>query len=78
MFFTLISQQHWFNNVHVSRWGVLVAVLISLGFVIDESANPQCEILGRLPGTTVYRNADQYPDAKTTPGIAVVRFHTHL
>eukprot|EP00897_Mesotaenium_endlicherianum_P008154 jgi/Mesen1/7367/ME000381S06603 len=58
--------------------GVLVAIVISLGFVINESANAKCEILGRLPGTTVYRNVEQYPDAKTTPGIVVIRFHSHL
>lgn len=56
----------------------MVAVLLSLGFVINESANAQCEVLGRLPGTTVYRSVEQYPDAKVTPGIAVIKFHSHL
>ncbi|CAI5494892.1 unnamed protein product [Closterium sp. Naga37s-1] len=58
--------------------GVMVAVVISLGFVINESANAQCEELGRLPGTTVYRTVQQYPDAKVTPGIAVIKCHSHL
>ncbi|CAI5503317.1 unnamed protein product [Closterium sp. Naga37s-1] len=58
--------------------GVMVAVVISLGFVINESANVQCEELGRLPGTTVYRTVQQYPDAKVTPGIAVIKCHSHL
>jgi hypothetical protein len=36
--------------------------------VIYESANPHMAILGRLPGTAVYRNIKQYPDAITYPG----------
>ncbi|CAN6195313.1 unnamed protein product [Urochloa humidicola] len=45
----------------------------SLAFVIHESANPHIAVLGRLPGTTVYRNTLQYPEAYTYNGIVVVR-----
>lgn len=30
-------------------------------------------VLGRLPGTTVYRNVKQYPEAYTYNGIVIVR-----
>lgn len=30
-------------------------------------------VLGRLPGTTVYRNIKQYPEAYTYNGIVIVR-----
>ncbi|XP_020689218.1 probable sulfate transporter 4.2 isoform X2 [Dendrobium catenatum] len=53
--------------------GVLVGVAFSLAFVIHESANPHVAVLGRLPGTTVYRNILQYPEAYTYNGIVVVR-----
>uniref|UniRef100_A0A0E0IGL3 STAS domain-containing protein n=1 Tax=Oryza nivara TaxID=4536 RepID=A0A0E0IGL3_ORYNI len=53
--------------------GVLVGVGFSLAFVIHESANPHIAVLGRLPGTTVYRNRLQYPEAYTYNGIVVVR-----
>ncbi|KAI5081938.1 hypothetical protein GOP47_0001681 [Adiantum capillus-veneris] len=53
--------------------GVLIAVGLSLAFVIYESANPHVAILGRLPGTTVYRNIQQYPEAYTYQGIVIVR-----
>lgn len=53
--------------------GVLIAVGLSLAFVIYESANPHIAILGRLPGTTVYRNIQQYPEAYTYQGIVIVR-----
>ncbi|CAA0809402.1 Sulfate transporter 4.1- chloroplastic [Striga hermonthica] len=53
--------------------GVLVGVGVSLAFVIHESANPHIAILGRLPGTTVYRNIQQYPETYTYNGIVIVR-----
>ncbi|CAN4096032.1 unnamed protein product [Withania somnifera] len=53
--------------------GVLVGVGVSLAFVIHESANPHIAVLGRLPGTTIYRNIQQYPEAYTYNGIVVVR-----
>ncbi|KAG9139519.1 hypothetical protein Leryth_022520 [Lithospermum erythrorhizon] len=53
--------------------GVLVGVGFSLAFVIKESANPHIAILGRLPGTTVYRNIQQYQEAYTYNGIVIVR-----
>ncbi|KAF3433777.1 hypothetical protein FNV43_RR24880 [Rhamnella rubrinervis] len=53
--------------------GVLVGVGVSLAFVIHESANPHIAVLGRLPGTTVYRNVQQYPEAYTYNGIVIVR-----
>ncbi|KAH9317719.1 hypothetical protein KI387_019488, partial [Taxus chinensis] len=53
--------------------GVLVGVGISLAFVIHESANPHIAVLGRLPGTTVYRNIKQYPEAYIYHGIVIVR-----
>ncbi|XP_074558582.1 sulfate transporter 4.1, chloroplastic-like [Curcuma longa] len=53
--------------------GVLVGVGFSLAFVIYESANPHIAVLGRLPGTTLYRNVVQYPEACTYNGIVVIR-----
>lgn len=53
--------------------GVLVGVGVSLAFVIHESANPHIAVLGRLPGTTVYRNIQQYPESYTYNGIVIVR-----
>ncbi|KAI3817722.1 hypothetical protein L1987_11520 [Smallanthus sonchifolius] len=58
--------------------GVLVGVGFSLAFVIHESANPHVAVLGRLPGTTVYRNTQQYPEAYTYNGIVIVRIDAPL
>lgn len=53
--------------------GLLVAVGVSLLLVIYESAYPHTAVLGRLPGTTVYRNVKQYPEAETYDSVVLVR-----
>ncbi|CAM8897794.1 unnamed protein product [Rhodiola kirilowii] len=58
--------------------GVLIGVGVSLAFVIHESANPHIAVLGRLPGTTVYRNVQQYPEAYTYHGIVIVRIDSPI
>ena len=58
--------------------GLLVAVGVSLLLVIYESAYPHTAVLGRLPGTTVYRNVKQYPHAETFDGIVLVRVDAPL
>ena len=53
--------------------GLAIAVSVSLLIVTYESAYPHTAVLGRLPGTTVYRNIKQYPDAERYDGIVMVR-----
>ena len=53
--------------------GLAIAVCVSLLIVVYESAYPHTSVLGRLPGTNVYRNVKQYPDAERYDGIVVVR-----
>lgn len=53
--------------------GLGIAVVVSLLLITYESAYPHTAVLGRLPGTTVYRNVKQYPDAERYDGIVMVR-----
>lgn len=53
--------------------GLSIAVGVSLLIVIYESAYPHTIVLGRLPGTTVYRNVKQYPGTERYDGIVMVR-----
>jgi sulfate transporter 4 len=53
--------------------GLGIAVGLSLFLVIFESAYPHTAILGRLPGTTEYRNIKNYGQAERYDGIVVVR-----
>ncbi len=34
---------------------------------------PHTAVLGKIPGTNIYRNVLQYPDATRIPGILLVR-----
>jgi SulP family sulfate permease len=58
--------------------GVLNSVLIGIGlslvWLVYISATPKIPVLGRQPGTEVFRSLDRYPDGETYPGLLVVRF----
>lgn len=58
--------------------GLAIAVGVSLLIVIYESAYPHTMVLGRLPGTTIYRNIKQYPDTEEYDGIVLVRIDAPL
>ncbi len=58
--------------------GVAVGVVLSLGWLVYVAATPQMPVLGREPGTDVYRELDEYPDDETLPGIVVVRLDSGL
>ena len=54
------------------EYGLGTAVIISLLIVIYESAYPHTAVLGRLPGTTLYRDIKQYEDAEHYDGLVIV------
>jgi len=58
--------------------GLAIAVGVSLLIVIYEAAYPHTAVLGRLPGTSVYRNVKQYPQAELYDGIVIVRIDAPL
>ena len=58
--------------------GLAFAVVVSLLIVLYESANPRASVMGRLPGTSVYRSIQQYPDAERYDGILLVRIDAPL
>ncbi|KAK8965853.1 Sulfate transporter 1.2 [Platanthera guangdongensis] len=53
--------------------GLLIAVSLSFAKILLRVTRPRTAILGHLPGTTIYRNIEQYPDSNRVPGILVVR-----
>lgn len=58
--------------------GIGVSVVLSLLFVLYESAYPHTAVLGRLHESSVYRNVKQYPDAQEFNGIVIMRFDAPL
>lgn len=58
--------------------GLLLAVGISFAKIILNSIQPGTEKLGRLPGSDLFGDMEQYPIATTTPGALIVRVKSAL
>ncbi|MEC7519494.1 MAG: solute carrier family 26 protein [Myxococcota bacterium] len=54
--------------------GIGAGVLGSLALFVHRSTRPHHAILGRLPGTTSYRNVTRFPEAERVPGVTIWRF----
>lgn len=53
--------------------GILTGVGASLLWFVVRTTRPHFAVLGRLPGTRVFRNVERYPEARTVPGVLVLR-----
>ena len=53
--------------------GVVVGVVLSLGWLIYVTTRPPMPLLGREPGTQVFRDLDDNSDYEVFPGITVLR-----
>jgi high affinity sulfate transporter 1 len=53
--------------------GVVIGVALSLGWLVYVATRPPMPLLGREPGTQVFRDLGDHPDDETFPGIAVLR-----
>jgi SulP family sulfate permease len=58
--------------------GILLGVAASLLWFIWRTSIPHTAVLGRLPGTTIYRNVARYPEAEQTPGMLALRIDAPL
>lgn len=58
--------------------GLLVAVVISFTKIILISIRPSTETLGKLPGTDLFCDVDQYPMAIQIPGVMIIRMKSAL
>ena len=54
--------------------GIFVAVGASMVWFVIRTTRPHYAILGRVPGTRVYRNLKRVPEAETVPGVLTIRF----
>jgi sulfate permease, SulP family len=53
--------------------GVVVGVVLSLGWLVYVATRPPMPLLGRQAGTQVFRDLDENPADETFPGTAVLR-----
>jgi sulfate permease, SulP family len=58
--------------------GVVVGVVLSLGWLVYVATTPPMPLLGRQAGTQVFRDLVENPDDETFPGIAVLRLDSGL
>lgn len=66
---TLLSTVFWSVQT-----GIAVGVAFSLIRVIHHATRPRIQILGRIPGTTSFRNADEFPDSlEAIPGCLIIK-----
>lgn len=54
--------------------GIGIGVVLSLAVHIYRGMRPHLAVLGRLPGTEVYRNVDRFEDVEAMPGVLILRF----
>jgi len=53
--------------------GILMGIGASILAFIFQSTRPHYAILGQLPGTRFFRNVERFPQARTFPGIVILR-----
>lgn len=53
--------------------GILAGVGASMIVFVARRTRPHLAVLGRLPGTRVWRNVENFPAARTVPGILAIR-----
>ncbi len=53
--------------------GVVIGVVLSLGWLVYVATRPPMPLLGRQAGTQVFRDLEENPTDETLPGIAVLR-----
>jgi len=58
--------------------GILTGIGSTFVWLIYLMAQPTCTVMGRMPGTTVYRSTEQFPFARTYPGIQILGFSAPL
>jgi SulP family sulfate permease len=58
--------------------GIAVAVVASMLVVFARISMPHSAVLGRVEGTTSYRNIERFPEARTVDGVRLVRIDAAL
>jgi SulP family sulfate permease len=58
--------------------GLLLGIVASILLFITLNTRPYTAILGRLPGTHIFRNIEHFPEAETLPGLVILRIDASL
>ncbi len=60
------------------QYGILIGVVLSLILVLQQSSKPQISTLGRVPGTTNFRNISVLSDLEELDGTLIIRLEDQL
>jgi MFS superfamily sulfate permease-like transporter len=58
--------------------GVMLAVALSLAWLLMVASRPQDAVLGRVRGLPGFHSLADYPEARTVPGLLLYRFEANL
>jgi MFS superfamily sulfate permease-like transporter len=58
--------------------GVMLAVALSLAWLLMVASRPQDAVLGRVRGLPGFHSVADYPEARTVPGLLLYRFEANL
>ncbi len=58
--------------------GVLLAVIVSLLMLLSAAARPHVAVLGRIPGTRRYSDAQRHPENDSIAGVLIFRVESSL
>jgi len=53
--------------------GIVIGAVLSVGWLVYVSTRPGMPVLGRIPGSHVFREHESHPDDELFPGIVAVR-----
>lgn len=57
--------------------GILIGVILSVIILLYNGSRPHCTVMGRMPGTSIYRNVNRY-DTHEVEGLLIFRFDESL
>ncbi|KAL8199944.1 hypothetical protein R6Q57_013512 [Mikania cordata] len=58
--------------------GLMIAIVVSFAKIILNALRPRVQELGRLPGTDIFCEVDQYSVAQAVPGVLIIRLNSGL
>lgn len=58
--------------------GIFLGVILSLIALIYRVSNPHIAVVGKIPGTKLYRNAERFSQVELDPEVLIIRFDAGL
>jgi sulfate permease, SulP family len=58
--------------------GIFIGVVLSLSVLVYRVSNPHMAVVGKIPGTNLYRNAERFSNVELDPAVMIVRFDAGL